>query len=186
MFQSSSTASGMRMRQPWSPCSPSPASAISKSSPSRIRRATFRMTLESSTTRQVFISSSSLCWRVRPARFSVSSRLGAPADLEHTIDIEDDKQAALEPVHPRRNAGELGIEVDWIVLSAVGRKLHDLADRVYQQTIGFASVLDADRHAGTAVFERRQAETSAHVDGGDDATAQVEQASDLGTGERHA
>src|SRR5204863_1529088 len=58
MFQSSSTASGMRPRQASSACSPASASEISNSSPSRIRRATLRMTLESSTTRQVFIAAS--------------------------------------------------------------------------------------------------------------------------------
>src|SRR5258708_31999813 len=58
MFQSSNTASGIWARQTSSACSPSSASTIWNSRPSRIRRATLRMTLESSTTKQVFITTS--------------------------------------------------------------------------------------------------------------------------------
>src|SRR5262245_19863133 len=56
MFQSSSTASGSRFWHALSASSPSSASEISKSSPSRMRRATLRITLESSTTRHVFMT----------------------------------------------------------------------------------------------------------------------------------
>src|ERR1700728_4739174 len=55
MFQSSRIASGNPRLQTTSSFSPSSASTIWKSRPSRIRLATFRMTLESSTTRHVFI-----------------------------------------------------------------------------------------------------------------------------------
>src|SRR4051795_1400919 len=58
MFQSSRIASGSPRLQTSSAFSPSSASMIWKSSPSRMRLATLRMTLESSTTRHVFILAS--------------------------------------------------------------------------------------------------------------------------------
>ena len=65
-------------------------------------------------------------------------------------------------------------------------ELHDVADLVDDQAEAFAAHLGANRHRRLAAFERRQAETAAHVDGGDDATAQVQDPGDLARGERHA
>ncbi len=94
-----------------SACSPSSASAISNSSPSRMRRATLRMTLELSTTRQVFIDLTPL-----PAdrahchhRFtSLPSHAASAlrADVEHAIDVEHDQELAVEPMHAGRDARE--------------------------------------------------------------------------------
>src|ERR1700687_1225312 len=68
MFQSSRIASGNPSLQTSSAFSPSSASMIRKSRPSRMRLATFRMTLESSTTRHVLISASTSS-RSRKGRF---------------------------------------------------------------------------------------------------------------------
>src|SRR5262245_38096464 len=110
MFQSSRTASGILARQASSACSPSSASVISKSSPSRMRRATFRMTLESSTTRHVFIATLAPLQAVIDTHFlaAFSCRLGSRRDVEHPIDVENDQQLALEPVHTGRHARESG------------------------------------------------------------------------------
>ena len=60
MFQSSSTTSGTAARQLSSASRPSPASLTVKLSVSRMWRATLRITLESSTTRQVFMGRGSI------------------------------------------------------------------------------------------------------------------------------
>src|SRR5215475_894631 len=128
MFQSSRIASGILPRQASSACSPSSASAISNSSPSRIRRATLRMTLESSTTKQVFIASS--FWRpkvavathrplyVLSARLVRSCRLGMSTDIEHPVHVEHDQEIAVEPMHACRDAREPRVEVHGIALKA--------------------------------------------------------------------
>src|SRR5436305_12930818 len=106
MFQSSSTASGNAPRHCSRACCPSSASMILKSRPSRIRRATLRMTLESSTTRQVFIApppspkpttaapASRYAWTLRRHRFG--------GGVEDIVDVEDDHQLTVEPVHAAR------------------------------------------------------------------------------------
>src|SRR5882672_10047588 len=170
MFQSSSTASGMPTRQTSSACSPSSASLISNSSPSRIRRATLRMTLESSTIRQVFIAPSLRCRAGGPAPLfhaaiqipcRASCRLGPGTDLEHTVDIENDEQAPIEPIHARRDTSEPAVEIDRVVLAASRMKLEHLADRIDQQAIGLTPAFDSDGNAGAAIREHRQAKPSA-------------------------
>src|SRR3954447_17912164 len=144
MFQSSSTASGILSRQHSRACSPSSASAISNSSPSRMRRATFRMTLESSTTKQFFIAHSLLDpLTAPPSRFSqtFSCRLRLRSDVEHAIDVEHDQQAAFQAVHAGRDAGEIALEIDGIVLAAIGGELQHLANCVGQQAVMFAPAL---------------------------------------------
>src|SRR6266496_3791550 len=113
MFQSSRTAVGMLRLQASSAFSPSSASMIWKSRPSRIRRATFRMTLESSTTRHVLILG--LYFHQSPKGtfpFQVSSMLALGLlgclqvgyDFEDAIDVEDDHELAVEAMDA---AGEL-------------------------------------------------------------------------------
>src|SRR5688572_20806924 len=100
MFQSSRMACGSARRHNCSACSPSSASETSNSSPSKIRRATLRMTLESSTIMQVFISFASLC--PRPPEppdcklVECSCRPGRTLEIEHPVDIQDDQQSAFE------------------------------------------------------------------------------------------
>src|SRR5450432_3324225 len=109
MFQSSRIASGRPRLQTSSAFSPSSASIIWKSRPSRIRLATFRMTLESSTTRHVFILT------------SASLELGSDVprtlcrqhdrrDFENPIDIEYNHQSAVEPVNAGSNFCKSRIE----------------------------------------------------------------------------
>src|SRR5579864_7293089 len=113
MFQSSRMASGNCRLQVSMASSPSSASMIWKSSPSRIRRATLRMTLESSTTRHVLISAPQ--YPSRPGTFPFQTlltraaarlrRLRFGGDFKHTIDIEHDHELAVEAMNA---AGKLG------------------------------------------------------------------------------
>src|SRR6266704_5809239 len=152
MFQSSRIPSGILPRQTSSACSPSSASAISNSSPSRIRRATLRMTLESSTTKQVFIASS--FWRPkvavsthRPLYVLVRScRLGMSTDIEHPVHVEHDQEIAVEAMHARRDPREPRVKVHGIALEASHLQPDHFPDRIDQQAIGLALALDPDRH----------------------------------------
>src|SRR5215204_3733120 len=104
MFQSSNTASGSPRLQTSSAFSPSSASMIWKSRPSRIRRATFRMTLESSTTRHVLIfglfassrSRRDVSFQYRlPGLRPALRRHHVGREFEHAIDVEDDHELAV-------------------------------------------------------------------------------------------
>src|SRR5689334_24703624 len=98
MFQSSSTASGKPRLQASSAFSPSSASTIWKSKPSRMRRATLRMTLESSTTRHVLIVASYFPDPTRDFAFQIGGAFRAlcrhqvGCHFEDAIDVEDDHQ----------------------------------------------------------------------------------------------
>src|SRR3984885_6154161 len=107
MFQSSRIASGNCRLQISSAFSPSSASTIWKSSPSRNRRATLRMTLESSTTRHVLILAS-VSSMAEKADFPCRSDTGLAVELsrqlrwqqfENAIDIEDHHELAIETVN---------------------------------------------------------------------------------------
>src|SRR5882757_1248858 len=127
MFQSSRTASGMARLQASSALAPSSASMIWKSRPSRIRRATFRMTLESSTTRHVLIFG--LCFQHSPkgtfpiylfcALLFFLCRHQIRHDFEDAIDVEDDHELTVETVDAAGELGHAGIEVDGVFLAAV-------------------------------------------------------------------
>src|SRR5438128_4781809 len=121
MFQSSSTASGSSRLQCSSAFSPSSASMIWKSRPSRIRRATLRMTLESSTTRHVLMAAS-----LPPQRGYLHSVSVAPSSdalcrlrirhqLEDAIDVEDDHELAVEPMDAAGELGHARVEVDGVL-----------------------------------------------------------------------
>src|SRR5260370_3719885 len=117
MFQSSRMASGSPRLQTSSAFSPSSASMIWKSRPSRMRLATFRMTLESSTTRHVLIlaSASSRSRRdisTRVTRAAGLCRQHLRRDFEDAIDIEDDHELTIEAMHAAGELGHAGIEVD--------------------------------------------------------------------------
>src|SRR3954470_20792135 len=100
---------------------------IWKSRPSRIRRATLRMTLESSTTRQVLMFSP-LLLSVPGGTSPVQTKISSPAaclrrhqvgcDLQHAIDIEDDHEVSVESVDAAGELGHAGIEVDGVFLAA--------------------------------------------------------------------
>src|ERR1044072_1439075 len=115
MFQSSNTASGIARLHASSAFSPSSASAIWKSRPSRMRRATLRMTLESSTTRQVFI------WGLQllPFRVGLSCRHQVRHDFENAIDVEHDHELAVEAVDAAGQLGHARVEIDRIFLAAL-------------------------------------------------------------------
>src|SRR5438067_10948428 len=159
MFQSSSTASGSFRWQISSAFEPSSASVTSNSRPSRIRRAILRTTLESSTTKHVFI----LVLRLRCFR-GLRSHLHFSFEFEDAIDVEDDHELAVEAMDAAGELGHAGIEVDGVFLAAVVAQFEHLADLVDQKTVGLAAQVDADRHRRLAVVGLRQAEASAHVD----------------------
>src|SRR5690348_4939856 len=127
MFQSSRIASGSRSRQTLSACSPSSASRISNSRPSRMRRATLRMTLESSTMRQVFIVSS-------PCP-NFSGGLCRRADVQYALDVDHHQQTTVESVNSARNSREPGIEIDRVGLAIRFREAQHLADVVDHQAV---------------------------------------------------
>src|SRR6266436_5139294 len=148
MFQSSRMASGKPRLQTSRAFSPSSASTIWKSRPSRIRRATFRMTLESSTTRHVLISASTSCNPLRD--ISVATRLAASGrhqfrrDFEDTIDVEHHHELTVEAMDAAGEPGHARIEIDGIFLAAVVGQAQHFADLVDQQAIGFTAQVDAD------------------------------------------
>src|ERR1700733_13837702 len=127
MFQSSRIASGKPRLQASSAFSPSSASMIWKSSPSRIRRATLRMTLESSTTRHVLILAPQHQFPSREISFRLfliratapSRRLQLGRDFEHAIDVEHDHELTVEAMNPAGKLGHARIEIDRIFLAAV-------------------------------------------------------------------
>src|SRR5258707_5176359 len=115
MFQSSSTASGSLLWHTVRACSPSSASEISNCNPSRMRRATLRITLESSTTRQVFIALRPLLnGRAHPTTsyrqfLHRSGRHELVAAFEDAFDVEHHEQLLVQPMHRRRHARHIGI-----------------------------------------------------------------------------
>src|SRR5580698_5287705 len=149
MFQSSRIASGSPRLQTSSAFSPSSASIIWKSSPSRMRLATFRMTLESSTTRHVFISASASSGSPKGTfplqRESARCfplflcRQHGGYEFENAIDVEHDHQLAVEAVDAAGELGHAGIEIDRIFLAAVVGKLEHFADLIDQKPVGFAA-----------------------------------------------
>src|ERR1700761_7851546 len=120
MFQSSRMASGNPRLQTSSAFSPSSASTIWKSRPSRIRRATFRMTLESSTTRHVLISASNTSSSTEDFSFRLLvavialRRFQFMRHFEDAIDIEDDHELSVQAVDAAGELGHAGIEVDGV------------------------------------------------------------------------
>src|SRR5438552_15937463 len=123
MFQSSRIASGNPRLQTSSAFWPSSASRIWKSRPSRMRLATFRMTLESSTTRHVLISASASSRKgTFPLQFKfthVLCRQHVRCDFEHAVDVEHDHELAVEAMHAASEFCHARIEVDWVFLPAV-------------------------------------------------------------------
>src|SRR6188508_1559311 len=186
MFQSSRIASGNCSRHSSSACSPSSASTIWKSRPSRIRRATFRMTLESSTTKQVFIVLPSLCSRLIPIPIPAASRRDRlHRDVEHTVDVENHKQLAIEPINSGRYACQSCIEIARIWFPRLIVQLEHLADTVDEQAVGFATRFDADRHRLLAGFATAESEAASHVYQCHDAAAQVQDARHFRRRKRH-
>src|SRR3954451_3600479 len=115
MFQSSSTASGNALRHCSSACCPSSASLILKSRPSRMRRATFRMTLESSTTKQVFMVPPPFehrsLHRPLPSLHPMLGRQRLRRRIQPRVHVENDHQLPIEPMHTGRHAREPPLEI---------------------------------------------------------------------------
>src|ERR1700733_369058 len=134
MFQSSRIASGRSRLHTSSAFSPSSASTIWKFRASRICRAIFRTTLESSTTRHVLIERS-------PCLLPFPSRLGGDrgfgCEFEHAIDVEDDHELSVEAMDPAGELRDAGVEIDGVFLAAFVGQLQDLTDVVDQEAVGF-------------------------------------------------
>src|ERR1041384_3775493 len=99
MFQSSRIASGISRRHASTACWPSSASEILKSNPSRMRRATLRMTLESSTTKQLFMAPP----RSNAVRGPPPRPLGFLSQAEHPVGVEHPHHLPAEAVTPAGN-----------------------------------------------------------------------------------
>src|SRR6185295_3735949 len=143
MFQSSGIASGISRRHASTACWPSSASEILKSNPSRMRRATLRMTLESSTTKQLFMapprSSGVRATRSRslaPCPRAASCRHGAVRHVEHAVDVENHHQLSLQAVNAAGDAGKPRVEIDRVCLARVVAELEHLADAVDHEPVG--------------------------------------------------
>src|SRR5260221_4063798 len=187
IFQSSSMASGICRKQAAMASWPSAASSMANSSSSRIRRATFRTTRESSTMRQDFMTSLSA---IHVIGHGSSGRFRAGRDIKQARDIEHHQQRAVEPVDAGRDFTPARIEGRRIALEIRRREAEDLADGIDHQAVELAAMIDDHAHARLAgdLFLRAlgQAETGADVDRGDDPAAQVKRAGDLGRRQRHA
>src|SRR5580765_8622337 len=85
-------------------------------------------------------------------RVAFLRRLRVGYQLEHTIDVEDDHELAVEPVDAAGELGHAGVEVDGVFLAAGLGQAQHLADAVDEQAIGFAAQVDADRHRRLAVL----------------------------------
>src|SRR5262245_6998361 len=125
-----------------------------------MRRATLRMTLESSTTRQVFIArklpTMDGCPCTRTDQTDRSRGQGVAAGLEDAVDVEDHHQLAFEAMHAARDAGEMLVEIHRVGLARTVGELEHLADAIDQEPVGFAAQLDADGHRRLSVGARRQ------------------------------
>src|SRR6266567_2943003 len=172
MFQSNRIASGSARWQAPSACSPSSASVIWNSMPSRIRRATLRITLESSTTKQDFMTRYS--FKPVVALLTNSRGHGAASDIQHAVDIELHQKLALEPVDADGDPRQPRIEIGGLGLALADGKRNHLANRIDQKTVRLALELNADRHDWTARLMRAEVEPRAHIDRGHDAAAQIE------------
>src|SRR5581483_3739272 len=180
MFQSSRTASGIDLRH-WSSASrPFSASADEKLSSSRMRRATFRITALSSTTRQCFMRSSSAAWA-----FNRSDGHAELIEIEHLLHIEHHHEIALESVHAGTDMRPAPIEIDGICLIGGSFQMQHIAGTVGNETVKLAPLLHADRDRRRAVLAWREAEPPAEIDRRDDAAAQVEEPGDLRRRERN-
>src|SRR5579885_541202 len=175
MFQSRRIASGISFTQASSAWRPSAASTMVKPKPSRIRLATFRMTLESSITKQRFM-----------VLLLHSGGSFARLDLQHAVDIKNNHQVFFEPVDAGGDAAPARVEVHRNGLQLRRGKLHHFAHLVDQEPVGFPAELDSDRHLVRDVVFRGEVEASAHVDHGHDAAAQIENPRDLVAGHRYA
>src|SRR6476660_7105347 len=112
MFQSSSTASGIALRHCSSACCPSSASVILKSRPSRMRRATLRMTLESSTTKQVFMGSPPCCTqRAGPLPSFLLCGQRFRRAVEHEVHVKNQHQLPIEAMYAAGYTREPRVEI---------------------------------------------------------------------------
>src|SRR5689334_1770428 len=112
---------------------------IWKSRPSRMRRATFRMTLESSTTKHLFITTSLSCSREQPAHSThypmrgASSRFNLRSHMQHPVNVENDQEPRIQSDDAGRNLRKPGIEISRVVLAHIIGERHHLADLIDQK-----------------------------------------------------
>src|SRR6185437_3358057 len=125
MFQSRRIASGISRTHTSSAWRPSAASTMVKTKPSRIRLATFRMTLESSITKQRFM-----------VLLLHSGSSFARLDVQHAVDIENNHQVFFEPIDAGRHTAPAGIEIHRNGFLLHGGKLHHFAHLVDQEPVG--------------------------------------------------
>src|SRR5215207_2039949 len=134
--------------------------------PSRIRFATLRITLESSTTRQVFMMSLTLPLADWPAFLAASCGQFQRFKIEQPVDIENHEQFVLEPVDAGCDTFQPVIEIN----------RHGLCG-VDDEPVGLAFGIDADGHR-RSLLALAETKPMAHVDRGDDTAAQIDDPGD--------
>src|SRR3954468_16772284 len=83
-------------------------------------------------------------------------------EFEDAIDVEDDHELTIEAVDAAGELGHAWVEVDGVFLAAGLGQAKDFADGVDLQAVGFAALVDADRHRRLAVVVFGQPEPGAH------------------------
>ena len=71
---------------------------------------------------------------------------------------------AVEPIDAGRNLREMRIEIGRFNFASIFRELHDLTDRIDQETVRFALEFDSDGQRRSLAVARRQSKPTAHVD----------------------
>ena len=79
-----------------------------------------------------------------------SCGLGGRPELEYPIEIKDQQQLSVEPMHARAGMRELLIEINGRIFTARSSHFQHLADLVDQQSVGFTMQLDPERQLSVA------------------------------------
>src|SRR5438874_11916401 len=112
-----------------------------------MRRATFLMTLESSTTRHVFILGLQL-HQIPIGMFSFQLRSSCRHQVRHNfenaIDVEDDHELAVETVNTTGELGHAGVEIDGVFSRAVSVEFQYPAHLADQRALGSAARIAPD------------------------------------------
>src|SRR5262249_32877321 len=89
----------------------------------------------------------------------------------------------IEPIDAAAELRPRGRQRRWIALERARLEAHDLRNLVDQQRIKFTALFGDNRHTRLICGGGRQAQTLAEVNGGHDATAQIEATGNFGGGQ---
>jgi hypothetical protein len=114
-----------------------------------------------------------------------SCGLGNRPELEHPIEIKDQHQLSVEPMHTGADMRELAIEIDWSIFSACSSRFQHLSDLIDQQSVGFAIELYPERQLPVAGFFALHIEPFPHVNDRQNASAYIKKTRNLRGRQRH-